>query len=196
MPFTPITNTIRLVFFFSNGARNVMHVVPKTGASPFGLTVVTDAANEAEVAYTDSILTQQSAAVTLDEISATDISVANGATFTTTVGVAGSVAGTRLPDNVALVASWATAISGRSFRGRSFITGIPSSAADADGKQVTQAFRDGMDTEAASFKSSMGAGDFDLAVASPTLGTSSLVTSSNVDRRIDTQRRRLNNLNV
>lgn len=193
MPPVLIANTIRVTFRYDNGARNVIHVKSEFGVSPYTLVEVTDAANEAEAAWATNIMPVISSEVTLDEVEAVDIGVVAGTQVVVGSSTPGGTAGGSLPDNVSLVISWATAVSGRNFRGRTFLPGIPVTALDTDNKQVTVAYRNTVDVAGADLKTELLLGEFELQVGSPTLGTSQLVTSSNVNRRLDTQRRRLNN---
>lgn len=192
MPTPIIADTVRVVLKYSNGARNVLHVKSDTAQSPLTIGEVTTATQDTLDAWELQVMPEVAADVTLDEAEGTDVGILNGATVVVSSGTVGGTAGNALPDNVALVMSWGTGVSGRSFRGRTFLTGIPVSAQDADNKNVTQGYRDTLDVAAAAFVDELETDDFHLAVGSPTLGISTLVTSSNVNRRIDTQRRRLN----
>jgi hypothetical protein len=99
-------------------------------------------------------------------------------------------------NNVALVASFATAKTGRSFRGRSYIAGIP--VLNIAENEVTTVFAAFFVNAFAVLISDLDIDNDVLVVASfqsgsepRVLGVATPVDSVSVNQRIDTQRRRL-----
>jgi len=63
------------------------------------------------------------ATVTLDEVTVNDLTSSSGWQANVISGVSGSVSGTQVPNNVAIVVTLQTASRGRSFRGRNYLPG-------------------------------------------------------------------------
>lgn len=84
--------------------------------------------------YGGYLMPQISQSYIMGNVVATDISVDGGnqAIYTAQVGTTGGIATASLPTNVAFCIKFATGHVGRSYRGRIFIGGIPSSVVAAD----------------------------------------------------------------
>jgi hypothetical protein len=147
------------------------------------------------IGFRDNVLTSYRACLTAayfaEVIHVKDLSVANGVTYD--LLLVGPYPGTRggndLPGSVALVASWRTALSGRSYRGRTYLG--PLAESDVSG-----------DTAAASLTSAVAAfiatiigyhplGALLFSVASRHLHGINQIFAGIVDAIVDSQRRRL-----
>lgn len=106
--------------------------------SPTELANVAGACNSWMTADMMPILSRD---LTLQQVQATDTSSITGAQVTLDhiPGTAGGIAQPSLPSQVAVVCTLYTALRGRSFRGRSFIPGIPLGYQDVDANSVSTA---------------------------------------------------------
>lgn len=108
--------------------------------------------------------------------------------------VGGTRAGTALPPNCAVVASFRTTLAGRRRRGRCYLPPLAEGDVDQSGA-ITQAVVDGvkaaMDDVASDIEASVAGMDIDHIVWSHCDNVTEEVTSILVNQRIDTQRRRL-----
>jgi len=136
--------------------------------------------------------------LSLNAITVTDISVVGGGQIISTVGmpVIGKSINDSITNNVALVASLGTAKTGRSFRGRSFIPGMPVVAITdnhvglVNAAIVTSAFEDllaALIVEGAR----LVVASFISGGVQRLIGVATEIISIAVRTRVDTQRRRL-----
>lgn len=128
----------------------------------------------------------------LDNIVCTDISSPSGASVTTAVPGptnVGTIAGSPLPNNVALAVSWRTGLAGRRNRGRSFIGGLTANAASAD--LAASTFVTDLATLATSLISTSFAGGFDFGVTSKLDVATKIITGFVIEAILDSMRRRL-----
>ena len=130
MTFQPVPNGIEVKFVGMQAGQpviNVFNVNNKAAVTPAALAAV---GTVFETWWRTSIRGGISASYSLDQIITTDISVANG-TQNVLIPASprtGAVATTAAAANAALVISWRTAQIGRSFRGRTYVGGLPVSA--------------------------------------------------------------------
>lgn len=136
--------------------------------------------------------------ISLVTVTALNLNEANGAKVTLVVSppLPGLVAVPALPNNVAVVASFATAKTGRSFRGRSYQAGIGEPSVLGNDIGVGKATE--IVAEYASLITLLAVQDAILVVASfqnagapREEGVATEVESVSVNTRVDTQRRRL-----
>lgn len=111
-----VQNTVPIV--------NVLHVQMATAVTP---TMLEDIAAATAVWYDELLREQLHSSYVLENITTTDISVENGQQYilTTIANPAGAVSGAAAAANAAACISWRTAYTGRSFRGRTYIGGLP-----------------------------------------------------------------------
>lgn len=129
MAFQAVPNGIEVKFIGSQSGQpviNVFHVDNKAAVTPAALTAV---ANTFESWWRTNIRGGIVSSYSLDQVIATDISVANGnqAIVVPASPRTGAVATAAAAANAALVVSWRTAQIGRSFRGRTYVGGLPQS---------------------------------------------------------------------
>lgn len=136
--------------------------------------------------------------VALNRVTALDVSVEDGLVDVLDVSppIAGTVAGSVSPNNVATVISKLTGFSGRSFRGRTYFAGI--AAAEVVDNFISSTLAAAMLVDMQSLSTQLQTNDYDLIVASyfangapRTEAVGTPVTAFAMDLRIDTQRRRL-----
>lgn len=136
--------------------------------------------------------------IALHAVTAFNLDVPNGAKVTRVVSPAspGAAVGASTSNNVALVVSLATAMTGRSFRGRSYMCGLRED--DVTGNNVSVAFTAGTVANYADLRASLVIANCLLSVASFQVGgqpraegVATTVNSVSANTRVDTQRRRL-----
>jgi hypothetical protein len=148
--------------------------------------------------WTDNMAQEFSEDIALTSVTATDISVANGeqSVDTPVTPIAGEIVQPATANNLALVTSFRTNKTGRSFRGRSYQAGF--SRVDITDNQVGLQKATDIGTAYVDLIDDLNVNNFNFVVASfaangePRLtGVATPVTSIIVNRRVDTQRRRL-----
>jgi hypothetical protein len=198
MPFQAVPQVIRvepIYLYDSQYVENVLHYryeVPWVGSE------LSDFAAAWLAKWQTNIRPQQPTNVSLVSIKVTDLSFefAPGIEFTTGLPVAGSATGTGLPNNVSIAVRLLTALRGRSYRGRTYHIGVR--ATDVALNQITTLFQTALVTGYTSMRSVSTTQAYAQVVVSrvaggalrPT-GVATPVTAIQVDRVIDSQRRRL-----
>lgn len=138
-------------------------------------------------------------AVSLVMVTATDISVEDGMgiDYTSTLPIQGSISYACAPNNVTVAIKYSTMYRGRSFRGRSYVCGVPMN--HITGNTISQAYADALVDAFDDLKLLVGdTGTHALQVCSRYLngvprviGVHTAVNNVSVDRTVDSQRRRL-----
>lgn len=198
MAFIPLPQGIRVAMEFNLNGQLVVNIYHVTFNGPI-LTVNLEALNQIFLNWWTTNQRQNFvAAIQLQRIVSTDISIPNGLQAVTPVspGVPGTVVGASAPNNVAVVLSQRTGFSGRSFRGRSYYAGV--SAAEISDNFVSTPYAAALIADGISLDNLLNNADFTWVVASfrangvpRVTGVATPVNSFNVDLRVDTQRRRL-----
>lgn len=136
--------------------------------------------------------------IALTAVTAHNLNVANGEKITVVVSPPspGIAVGDAVSNNVALVASLGTDLTGRSFRGRSYIAGITETNVTAN--EIGTAYAAFFVSSITFLMADLDSINTDLVIASFVSGGApraeglpTLVTSVSMDVRVDTQRRRL-----
>lgn len=133
------------------------------------------------------------------EVYVIDTQEESGLTFTSTA-IAGQLGGETapaLPNSVAFCVTHRTSNRGRSFRGRTYLTGLCET--QVDGNVVTPAYASAAVTAFETFKADLESDGYYFAVVSrrnngalrPVAISTSVIASIARDRRVDSQRRRL-----
>lgn len=130
MPFIPVPGVVQVEIrqtLHGQRIENVFYVDVGTEVPTSSLENITELMGDWWEAL---VLPNLSNNIALREVYGTDLSSASGGTHTRTytTPVPGSVVGESLPANCALCVSLRTAQRGRSFRGRSYVAGIPEEA--------------------------------------------------------------------
>lgn len=127
MPFQPIDNVAQINVrqrLDNQKIENVFHVFNETASQQGTLQNLADLFGDFWLAR---VLPVQSADLTLVEVEARDLSTEGGLSAVRTINpaVAGGNIEASLPNNVAFCVSFRTARTGRSYRGRTYVAGIP-----------------------------------------------------------------------
>lgn len=130
MAFQAVPNGIEVKFIGSQAGQPVINVFNVDNKAPVTLAALTAVAALFETWWRTSIRGGIATSYSLDQIIATDISVQNGIQHILVPASprTGAVATASAAANAALVVSWRTAQIGRSFRGRTYVGGLPQSA--------------------------------------------------------------------
>lgn len=198
-PFLNGTIKLRVTFGFDGvPSVNIHFVLERTPSSPIDAATLLLAANDVWTAYNTDWKDMMGDQWTIDNITATDHSLADGQQIQTSsaLPIVGTGASEEVPASVCIVASHRTDHTGRSRRGRTYLPGLTEGNVggnDIDGLMAT-AVGDLFTT----LHSELDANDLDHVVyslyqagAARTTPLATLITSLIVDTRVDTQRRRL-----
>ena len=195
MPPLVIPDTVRVNLVWSlegaDYAVNVLHYIVPAG-QVVGSATASDLASDIATAFTGGALDSWiSNDVDLARLTVRDIRTANLPEFGAVVAAPGTSASDVLPLQTSLVATFRTALAGRSFRGRYYQGGWAENANGASGTADPTAASD-LETFLTNIANPTVQGNlWALAVMSPTLGESNPVTAIDVrDAVWDTQRRR------
>lgn len=189
----PATVRVNLIWSLSDVeyAVNVLHyIVP--GGQVVSNATATDLATDIGGAFVASALDSWLAdVVDLERLTVRDLRTANQPEYSATIDAPGLSSTHVLPLQTALVATFRTALAGRSYRGRYYQPGWAETANGAAGSADVTAASD-LETFLTNISSPTVQGNlWTLAVMSPTLGASNAVTAIDVrDTTWDTQRRR------
>jgi len=199
MAFIPAENTakIELVYQQENEiVENVFHVLLPTQPTADDLTDICDVFT----AWWDvQMQPLVHLGVNLIKILARDLTVEDGVAIEYTTGLPlTGTAGNPLPNNVTLAIKWSTGLAGRSFRGRTYLVGLPDSALDSNVNQITSTYASSLDGAAENLIDLITGDGWSLAVASffhnnapRTSAVVTPITAAFVERNVDSQRRRL-----
>jgi hypothetical protein len=131
-PFVPLPNGVQVVIqgkLFGQTIQNVFYVVLPSAPGP---TDVQGVAEDFESWFHTHVLPGISSDYTLERVTASDWTSPTGSQYILSepTPVAGGADPPTLPNSVAAVISLHTALRGGSFRGRSYLAGIPEAATD------------------------------------------------------------------
>lgn len=176
----------------------VVNIYHGTTTDPITTIKLFSIADLYEAWFNTSLASAVTADLKLASITVLNLDIPNGEKVTNVlVPISpGTRVGEALPSNVALVASFATAKTGRSFRGRSYLAGL--SENDVSGVGVDTVFAAGIVTAFLAMITDLAVIDCELVVASyqslgvpRAEGIATPVDSVSCNQRVDTQRRRL-----
>ena len=200
MPFVPVPATAQVEVIYSWDGQiveNTLYYEFGTATPTLGdLTALIEAVNTAVRANLIPLLTN---AITLLRLVGQLLDVADGLLYisTTSLPIAGENTGPAMPNNVAMCMSLRSASSGRSFRGRNFIPGLPRGvftqntlAADYAGF-LTTAYTEILGAGADDGWTPVVVSRISGGVERTTGVTSPITANFFVDRTIDSMRRRL-----
>lgn len=182
-----------------NGVRmeNVWNVDTGAGVTPLALFLV---GNVFDAWLTSDYRNMMTTSVKLDQLIVTDISVPNGAQdIRVPTSPSGTVAGTESAGNAAFVASLRTLSTGKNFRGRTYVPGIPQSYL-VDAQHVSPAYAGFVNVAFNNLLSALVTAGYALSVLSRYLNTilraTGLLTeviTIITDTKVDSQQRRTAN---
>lgn len=201
MAFQATPNGIQVVMNATQNTVPIVNVYHVKTPSEVTDTMLEDVADMFNFWWQDSMQALLSNSYVLNSIVATDISVEDGHQFTVTLvsDNQGAVTGEGAAGNAASVISWRTANIGRSFRGRTYIGGLPVEA-QLTAQTITTTFQTDLTLAAASLIDNLESIGMILAVLSRVANLVERVTglltqiiNVVVDNKIDSQRRRTAN---
>lgn len=136
--------------------------------------------------------------IAMTAVTCLNLDVENGEKIVQVVSppIPGTATGAAMPNNVALVISFATTLTGRSFRGRSYMAGLRE--IDVTGNNIPIATAAGLVANYFELEVLLGLDNVDMVVASfvsggapRAEGIATRIDSVSCNTRVDTQRRRL-----
>lgn len=199
MAFVPLPDGFKVEIIGAMGGEEAVNVLYFTKPSvniPIDCELLADQMDSAIATALQPIL---ASTVTLNNVIVTDVNVQNGfqVQHPRIPPEIGGDPGTHMPGNVAIVSSYRTGFSGRSFRGRSYWWGLVNSR--ISGNDVLAGTITSIQNWVAEFRTQAALVGFTHVVASfeangapRILGVPTPITSFSVDPRIKTQRRRVN----
>lgn len=198
MAFIPVPNGIQLCFMFTTDSQNWQFclMLRKSAGAPEDTDLQAVAADGSSW-WTSFLKGLLNSAVTLREIIATDMTAQGAPQYRLTINETGTKTGGCLPLGTAVVVSHRTAMRGRSYRGRSFLSGIATSDQNTV-NTLAGATASGIVTGFGSLRTLLDGHGYDHVVASrqhngsiTTPAVVNEVVSYVVDTLLDSQRRRL-----
>lgn len=199
MAFIPIPNTARVSIEFNWGGVTVVITLFFNKASSWTATQLEDLAGEINLWAASELLPILSSDIELIQTNATDQASDSGASIDVPASgtPAGGVAQPTTAQNVAAVVTHRTASRGRSFRGRTYVPGLPITAMSTVGTfsattmtNLLAAFAALSDVETATGSTHVVASRF-TGNAPRVTGVTTPITSYTMDSNSDSQRRRL-----
>lgn len=197
MPFVPVTDVAKVEINMQLDAVPVVNVMHVHQASGWNLTTITALSFVFTNWWAGFYSVDLSAQLELIDVTVTDIGVAGGVQVVQPGGSVGGDSGVSLPANAALVLSWRTGHTGRSFRGRTYAPGIPQHT-QIDPQHVDPSEATGLQTAGAQLLTDLATASQDLVVVSYFSGgvarvtpIATPITNCLVNNQLDTQRKRL-----
>lgn len=197
MSFISLPDGVKVTLEYTLNGKLVVNVYWATKSTPIVSIDLINIANKF-ADFWDNIRGGLSHTMTIQRIVAVDWSVPNGEFYqiTSFTNPSGASPDASLPNNVALVTTLSTHLTGRSYRGRSYIAGIPESA-EAN-NYVDSSYAAGFVSAFSDLDSSLNTGGYQFVVASfqhnkvpRTTGVATPITDYTTNLRVDTQRRRM-----
>lgn len=127
MAFIPAPNTVRVCIQFEWTGQTVEICLAFLRNTTVTTSDMDDLLDQVETWRVDSVIPHQSEDIVSTQYLATLLTTATSPSFTRSISAnqAGTVASASVPNNVALVTTFQTALRGRSYRGRAYFPGIP-----------------------------------------------------------------------
>lgn len=201
MAFHPVPNAAEVAIKATLFGQEVVNTLwaTKTPGSPFTTTDLGELATAVALAWDAGMLQHLSVDYKFVNVTATDKSV-DGGLFAISFGdssVSGGVGSGSLPGGSAFAVKWLTGHTGRSYRGRMFIAGLPESM--VSGNEVTSDWALAVRSSANSLLTAVLGADWVPVIVSrrndgaerTTPLTTPITIADYTDRAIDSQRRRL-----
>ena len=198
MAFIRLPLGVRVALEYEAFGKVVVNVYHVTTTDPIVTIKLFDIADLFEAWWATTIGANFSNEIALSSITAHNLNVPNGEKITLPVSpsIPGGSANASVPNNVAIVITLNTALTGRSFRGRAYHAGLTRAA--VTGNNIDTILAASLVTDYIQLTANLAVANAELVVASfQTLGVpraegvATPVQSIAVNTRIDTQRRRL-----
>lgn len=199
MAFIPIPNGIALTFYFTSASQNwQFSLTLRKSAGEVEITDLQQATADGSAWWTSFLKPQLATSTSLTSIVASDQSVEGGNQYQATVNEAATGSGSAVPLNACVVISGRTAKRGRSYRGRSYLSGLRDAILGVSMNAISSAFASTLAGGFASLASTLDGHGLDHVIASKQHNGAPVnpaetneVTAYVVDTNIDSQRRRL-----
>lgn len=198
MPYIRLPFGIKVALEYQVYGKIVVNVYHVTTTDPITSIKLLDIAEVFEAWFASSMASAVTANISLATVTALNLDVENGekVTLAVTPIIPGTRAGDAVSNNVALVASFATDKTGRSFRGRSYVAGL--SELDVNSNGVDSVFATGITiaymtliTDLLVENASLVVASFQSDNAPRAEGIATAIEAVSTNLRVDTQRRRL-----
>jgi hypothetical protein len=198
MAFVPAANTMRVVLEYTLEGELVVNVYYVNKSTPIVSIDLTQIAEIFADWWDTDLGDIISTSMSLDRIVVTDLTSATGlqTIYTTGLPLAGNLAESPQPNNIAVVCSRTTGYAGRSTRGRSYIAGVGDSQVVAN--EINGTLQAALLASQLNLSGLIAAGGYNWVVASfvhngaPRTTAQLLgISAFAVDSRVDTQRKRL-----
>ncbi len=198
MAFIPVPNGVQLCFLFGTGGSTWQFCLTlrKSAGPPDDADLITLTGAGSDW-WTNTLKPHITGAATLNEVIATNLTVQGGSQYRQNVGTVGTKAGAALPSGTPLCVSQRTALRGRSYRGRCYVSGISETEQNLV-NEVNPSYATSIAGSFATLQTTLDGLGFDVVVASRQHnGVVSNPASTHeviawvVDSKLDSQRRRL-----
>lgn len=198
MAFIPLPDGIKIEIKYRKNGALVVNVMWGTTSATVDLTFLQNVAEAVQTWWTSIRDDQCATSIALEEVVATDVSVADGLQYVNVVtpAASGTNAGADLPSNVAAVVSLYTGYAGRSFRGRQYWCGLPDTA--LSGNTIQAAYLAVMVADMGELITALQAEGCNPVVASfqhngapRATGLATIIDTWGANNVVDTQRRRI-----
>lgn len=199
MAFIPAVNTIRAVMEYNHIGQKCENVFHAQMAGAVSLTDLTDLAGTLVNWFDTQLQPLVSNGTSLDKVTCRDMTVESGAAieFTTDLPMVGT-GGSALPGNVTVATKWSTGLAGRSFRGRTYLIGLPVGNNTGSANVLDAGYASDLDDAMEALIADITVDDRTFVVASFFHDNAPRVTAvltpivaASVDTNLDSQRRRL-----
>jgi len=199
MEFIPVPGCARIAInltLMGQKCANVFHV---EGPSTWDETSLGDAANIFMDWYVDSVIPQAPSNLSLNSVTAVDLTEQNstGVEIFSAPAVSGGGGEASLPGNVTFTVKWLTLLRGRSYRGRTYHVGVRPGL--VSGNTLTSSALTVFQTAYSALLAETILGGLNLVVVSRfenklprTVGVTTPITGLFIEGNLDSQRRRLN----
>jgi hypothetical protein len=206
MPFIPLPNGIKVCLRYKQADQNTCNVFYVTTASAVTDTLLDTIGTAVKNWWIANMKPGTTTNTSLEAIELTDWSTAGGLGIEYTTGLPsfGTDASAALPNNATLAVKLGTGLTGRSNRGRQYVTGIGSGSLAGDKNHISTAAQTAFKAAYDALISDMVSAGVELVIASffhgvdslhkpipRTTGVSHPVASVSVNTAMDSQRRRL-----
>jgi len=197
MPLPPVTDVAKIEIEYTLDSVPMVNVLHAHQTGGWSLATLTALQGYIYTWASLELMPDLSAQLILTGITCTDIGVVAGAQFAASHSFPGGDAGDSLPANASLVMSWRTPYVGRSFRGRSYIPGIPAHT-QINPQQVDPTEAAGLQTAGTDLLTVLAGHTIDLVVVSyfgsgiqRVTPIATPITRCVCNQQLDTQRKRL-----
>lgn len=198
MAYIPVPNTCSVELFFTSAGQQLENVYHVVGDDPFTESTLEDVGDIVMAWATDHFMPPLSNDISLVGMKVTSLETDTAPVWEPSLGeaVPGSETGDAIPLNACGIVTWKTALRGRSYRGRTYVAGIPESF--VENSAISTAYQTTLHDVFSLLHGGIVSESYNLAVVSRvndgaprTTGVATVVTSFQVKLVLASQRRRL-----